>query len=112
MFQKILVPLDGTELAESILPYVSQLAIGLNAPLVLFTVIDPDAVEMPYNLQGPGGDPVAANIDTTGWDVFSYDIEYAGFVPPGRGIPDPVNERGMPHAAQYYEKSPFRSRMA
>ena len=40
MFTKALVPLDGTELAEGILPYVSQLSKGLNMPLVLLSVVD------------------------------------------------------------------------
>ena len=44
MFKKVLVPLDGSEVAQSILPYVSQLAKGLNIPIVLLSVINPDAV--------------------------------------------------------------------
>ncbi len=47
MFQKVLVPLDGTELAEGILPYVSFLARGLNIPLVLVSVVDLDAIGVP-----------------------------------------------------------------
>ncbi len=47
MFQKVLVPLDGTELAEGILPYVSFLARGLNIPLVLVSVVDLDAMGVP-----------------------------------------------------------------
>ena len=31
MFQKLLVLMDGSKLAEGILPYVSQLAKGMNA---------------------------------------------------------------------------------
>ncbi len=44
MFEKILVPLDRTELSEGILPLVSQLARGLKAPVVLLSVIDPGTV--------------------------------------------------------------------
>ena len=46
MFEKILVPLDGTDLAEGILPCISQLARGLNAKTTLFTVVDPDTIEV------------------------------------------------------------------
>ncbi len=46
MFQRALVPLDGTELAEGILPYVTRLARGLQMPVVLLTVIDPDEVHI------------------------------------------------------------------
>ena len=44
MFEKILVPLDGSELAEGILPFASQLAKGLDIPMVLLAVIDHDAL--------------------------------------------------------------------
>ncbi|MCI0438945.1 MAG: universal stress protein [Chloroflexi bacterium] len=40
MFSKILVPLDGSPLAEAILPYASELARRLQAGVVLLTVID------------------------------------------------------------------------
>lgn len=51
MFEKALVPLDGSELAEGILPYVSQLMKGLDGSIVLLLVIDPDAVELPGRLR-------------------------------------------------------------
>ena len=44
MFEKILVPLDRSELSEGILPYVSQLASGLKAQVVLLSVIHPGTV--------------------------------------------------------------------
>jgi nucleotide-binding universal stress UspA family protein len=53
MFKKVLVPLDGTEMAEGILPYVTQIAKGLDTPLVLLSVIDPDALELPESLERP-----------------------------------------------------------
>ena len=53
MFKKVLVPLDGSEVAKAILPYVSQLAKGLNIPIVLMSVINPDAVRVPARLRGP-----------------------------------------------------------
>ncbi|MBM3948180.1 MAG: universal stress protein [SAR202 cluster bacterium] len=45
MFTKVLVPLDGTEVSANILPYVSRLAKGLNMPVVLLTVINPETLE-------------------------------------------------------------------
>ena len=51
MFEKALVPLDGSELAEGILPYVSQLMKGVDGSIILLTVIDPDAVELPERLR-------------------------------------------------------------
>jgi len=39
MFKKILVPLDGSELAELALPYVAQLAATLGSEITLLTVI-------------------------------------------------------------------------
>ncbi len=45
MFEKILVPLDGSKLAEGILPYASLLAKGLDIPLQLLAVIDHDTLK-------------------------------------------------------------------
>lgn len=45
--QPILVPLDGTDIANGILPYVSQIAKRANVPLVLLTAVDPDAIDYP-----------------------------------------------------------------
>ena len=57
MFEKILVPLDRTELSEGILPCVSQLAKGLKAPVVLLSVIDPGSVseQLVGNFEHAGG---------------------------------------------------------
>ena len=38
MYEKILVPLDGSELAETVLPYVEELAGRLDSEAILFTV--------------------------------------------------------------------------
>ncbi|HEX9972499.1 MAG TPA: universal stress protein [bacterium] len=43
MFKHILVPLDGSRLAESVLPVTSYLAKTLNASVTLFHVIEQDA---------------------------------------------------------------------
>ena len=45
--QPILVPLDGSDVADGIVPYVSQIAKMGNAPLVLLTVVDVDALDYP-----------------------------------------------------------------
>jgi nucleotide-binding universal stress UspA family protein len=41
MYKKILVPLDGSEVADSVLPYVGNLAKRLDASVTLFTVVAP-----------------------------------------------------------------------
>lgn len=41
MFTKILVPLDGSGLAEAVLPHVERLAIADNAQVVLLAVVVP-----------------------------------------------------------------------
>ena len=43
----ILVPLDGTDVAEGILPYVSEVAKKGNAPLLLLGVVDPRGIHYP-----------------------------------------------------------------
>lgn len=67
MVEKILVPLDGSDLAEHILPYVSHMARGLRATAHLLSVVDPDAVEVPnrYRRGGTdaaGGAPYASQV--------------------------------------------------
>jgi nucleotide-binding universal stress UspA family protein len=58
MFKKVLVPLDGTDIAEGILLYVSQVAGGLGIPVVLLSVIEPSALAMPDHASGePGQSP-------------------------------------------------------
>lgn len=43
----ILIPLDGTDVAEGILPYVCQIARSTNLPLILHGVVDPNAIDYP-----------------------------------------------------------------
>lgn len=45
MFEKALVPLDGSDVSLGILPYVSYLAQRLDIPVVLALVVSPDDVE-------------------------------------------------------------------
>ena len=46
MFRKIMVPLDGSDEAEAILPYVSHIASGLDLAVALLSVMDRGAMEM------------------------------------------------------------------
>ena len=55
--QPILVPLDGTDVAKGILPYVSQVAKKADTSLVLLTIVDPDDIEYPTGSTG-GREPV------------------------------------------------------
>lgn len=41
MFEKILVPLDGSDVAETVLPYVEEIAAKSRSEVVLMTVSDP-----------------------------------------------------------------------
>jgi len=44
MYAKILVPLDGSQLAEGVLPYARAFAKALNIPVELLQVIEPETV--------------------------------------------------------------------
>jgi nucleotide-binding universal stress UspA family protein len=44
MYTRIIVPLDGSEVAEGVLPYARCLARGLAIPVTLLQVIDPDII--------------------------------------------------------------------
>lgn len=41
MYDRIIVPLDGSSLAEQVLPYVTRLSLGLGIPIHLMQVIEP-----------------------------------------------------------------------
>lgn len=41
MYERVLVPLDGSELAETILPFAERIAGPLGAEVVLLTVVEP-----------------------------------------------------------------------
>ena len=51
MFGKVLVPIDGTDVAEGILPYVSQLARAAEIPVLLHTVVDTKAFAVPESAE-------------------------------------------------------------
>jgi nucleotide-binding universal stress UspA family protein len=51
MFNIVLVPLDGSKRAESIIPYVEEIVTGRNATVVLLQVIEPGAATVtPYEM--------------------------------------------------------------
>jgi nucleotide-binding universal stress UspA family protein len=54
MYQRILVPLDGSTLAEGVLPHVQALAKSLGAELVLLRVA--------FTRVFPGADPIQAQV--------------------------------------------------
>jgi len=49
MFKKILVPLDGSQLAEAALPAAASLAENLNAPVTLLHIIEQNAPDVIHN---------------------------------------------------------------
>ena len=61
----ILVPLDGTDVAEGILPWASRIAKVANTPLILLTVADPDGLEYPSWLS-----PFSQTATRDDWTVF------------------------------------------
>ena len=48
MYRKILVPLDGSELSESVLPHVQNLAKSNESEVILFRVCEPPVVLADY----------------------------------------------------------------
>jgi len=50
MLERILVPIDGSEVAKGILPYVTHLCTGLKAEVILLKVVDPNAIDDPWPL--------------------------------------------------------------
>ena len=54
MYQRIMIPLDGSELAECVLPHVESIAKGCSAPNVVFVrVVEP--VHLPITAVSYGG---------------------------------------------------------
>ena len=49
MLTRVLVPLDGTEVADSIIPYVSSLAQGLGMEVILLSATDPERYIRNFN---------------------------------------------------------------
>jgi nucleotide-binding universal stress UspA family protein len=100
MFKKALVPLDGSDLAEGILPYVSQLATGLEMTLVLLSVVDPDEVELPERLRVAPSEPPPRIVPVGATDVAAVPLER----PIEERSPYP-HEVGGPYASQVWENA-------
>lgn len=66
----ILVPLDGSNVSEGILPWVSRIAKKADAPLVLLMVADPDEVEYPS-----GALPSSQSSIGVDWTAYRGQIE-------------------------------------
>jgi len=49
MYSRLLIPLDGSQLAEQVLPYARSLAKALTIPVELLEVVDPDALRLLAN---------------------------------------------------------------
>ncbi len=99
MFDKILIPLDGSKEAEAILPYIFRMAQSLNSKLTLLSVIDPEQVDMPNVLAGQGGEAMPA-------------MPFAGVIPvaprqesvPSGESPGAAHEMGGPYATQVFDQ--------
>ncbi len=101
-----MVPLDGTELAEGILPYVSQLSKGLGMELVLLAVVDPDAVEIPDRLAPVDSSGTIGRLESIGFPQMVVESEST--------TSTLVRETGQPHATQLFDRaeSSARSRLS
>ncbi len=64
MFTKALVPLDGTEVSESVIPFVTQFARGLDIGVVLATAVELDPMRAGLINRLSGGMASARTADT------------------------------------------------
>lgn len=102
MFNKVLIPLDGTETSEGILPYISQIAEGLGIPMLLMSVIDPDAVELPERARSvPSDVHIEAVPGGTGMSTRIVPTESAPR--PETGVHP--HETGGPYVSQMFERA-------
>ena len=59
MYQRILVPLDGSDLASRVIPYVKLFAKGLDSPIHLLRVIEPVPTDIEAMAHGLSPDQIA-----------------------------------------------------
>jgi nucleotide-binding universal stress UspA family protein len=64
MYKKILIPLDGSERAEEILPHVEELGVRYQASVILLQVIDPAVDISQASLLVPLSDHLFSRRDT------------------------------------------------
>lgn len=64
MYKRILIPLDGSDRAEQVLPHVIALAAGRESKLLLLHVVEPPTVAMPVIMHGvPTAAPAIPSFD-------------------------------------------------
>lgn len=75
-YQKILVPLDGSELAAQALPHAEEIARGLGAKLILYQVVamPPGFMAAPTGTTA-GGPSIAVGVGRVGVDIMGGDDE-------------------------------------
>jgi nucleotide-binding universal stress UspA family protein len=83
MFRRILVPLDGSELAEQVLPYVKMLAKPERVPVTLLRVVEPLSYRVTAASQGIPYEQVNARMQ-------AHSREYL------EKVGDSLKEQGMP----------------
>lgn len=74
IYTKILVPLDGSELAAQALPQAEEIARKMGAPLILFRVLE-DSVRLMAALPTPGGMGIGGGAGATMLGVVSVNVD-------------------------------------
>ena len=67
MFTKVLIPLDGSELAAGILPYITQIVAKMGMSAVLLAVVEPDDLRLRFRLRerAPSGEGAGEQLTAT-----------------------------------------------
>ena len=72
MYQKLLVPLDGSQLSEQVVPYAGLLGKALQTPIELLRVFDPVPEQWGDPLQGRYLDQIASSFRTEAIDYLNH----------------------------------------
>lgn len=68
MYQRVLVPLDGSRVAEAILPFIEQIAGPLDMEVLLVRVVPLTPTEVvPLAREMPAGAPILRELDAQGY---------------------------------------------
>jgi len=102
MIRKVLVPLDGSKVAEGILPYISQIARRLRLPMVLLSVVDPGDLVIPQ--PEPRGGTWMENVGGIKGPVIMRQA-----LSPEKP-PVTTHEMEPPYAAQFFERTELKVR--
>jgi len=92
MYRRILVPLDGSELAEQALPYVHSIGKGLGARIELLRVAYPVAPEALDPALGPYQDQIAAYLEGIAAPLTEDGLAVASTIREGDPAPIIVSE--------------------